>query len=263
MHHWGLKFGSYIAYIASKPKTHNARKWHCELWFWGYICNTSSCAWIHHRNTNCWTLQACTHNNWAATCAFQQYGILTSVHSDEPVQPPFMLRNFKWCSVSSLNSHRIFKRLANALIRLRVCAGWYEALLVAHTTSLEISCCGSSCMHTHMHLHASHVLEVRSLYYIYSIKTKSSQCQKMALWIFGFEAIDICNIRTELQTPLHAYTTETLTAEPYTVHCTKYSWNQAPPFVGREELRWRHTSIFFDWQVLWRVWLKDTSHSPL
>ena len=30
-----------------------------------------------------------------------------------------------------------------ALIRLRVCAGWSEPLLVAHTTLLEIPCCGS------------------------------------------------------------------------------------------------------------------------
>ena len=30
-----------------------------------------------------------------------------------------------------LNTHRIFKRLAKALIRLRICAGWSEALLVA------------------------------------------------------------------------------------------------------------------------------------
>ena len=33
---------------------------------------------------------------------FQQCGILTSVDSDEPVQPPFKLRNSKLCSVSSL-----------------------------------------------------------------------------------------------------------------------------------------------------------------
>ena len=33
----------------------------------------------------------------------------------------------------SLNTHRIFKRLAKALIRLRVCAGWSEPLLVART----------------------------------------------------------------------------------------------------------------------------------
>ena len=34
-------------------------------------------------------------------------------------------------------------RQAKALIRLRVCAGWSEALLVAHNTLLEIWCHGS------------------------------------------------------------------------------------------------------------------------
>ena len=38
---------------------------------------------------------------WAVTCDFQQCGILTSVNSDEPVQPPVKFRNAKWCSVSS------------------------------------------------------------------------------------------------------------------------------------------------------------------
>ena len=42
-----------------------------------------------------------------------------------------------------LNTHRIFKRLAKALIRLRICAGWSYVLLVAHTRLLEISCRGS------------------------------------------------------------------------------------------------------------------------
>ena len=36
------------------------------------------------------------------TCDFQECGIVTSVDSDEPVQPPFKLRNLKWCLVSSL-----------------------------------------------------------------------------------------------------------------------------------------------------------------
>ena len=36
------------------------------------------------------------------------------------------------------------QRLAKALIRMRVCAGWSEPLLVAHTTLLEISCHGSN-----------------------------------------------------------------------------------------------------------------------
>ena len=39
---------------------------------------------------------------WAVTGDFQQCDILTSVDSDEPVQPPFKLRNSKWCSVSSI-----------------------------------------------------------------------------------------------------------------------------------------------------------------
>ena len=44
----------------------------------------------------------CCQSMWALTCDFQQCGILTSVDSDEPVQPPFKLRNSKCCSVSSL-----------------------------------------------------------------------------------------------------------------------------------------------------------------
>ena len=43
-----------------------------------------------------------------------------------------------------LNTHRIFKRLAKALARLRACAGWSEALLVARTTLLEITRHGSN-----------------------------------------------------------------------------------------------------------------------
>ena len=49
--------------------------------------------------------------------------------SDEPIQ---------------LKCHKIFKRLAEALIRLRVCTGWSEILLVAHNTFLEIACHGSN-----------------------------------------------------------------------------------------------------------------------
>ena len=39
---------------------------------------------------------------WAITCDFKQYGILTSVVSDEPVHTPFKLRDSKCSSVSSL-----------------------------------------------------------------------------------------------------------------------------------------------------------------
>ena len=41
-------------------------------------------------------------DNKCAMIDFQQYGILGSVDSDEPVQPPFKLRNSKRCSASSL-----------------------------------------------------------------------------------------------------------------------------------------------------------------
>ena len=37
-----------------------------------------------------------------------------------------------------LGSHEVFKRLAKALIRLCVCAGWSEPLLVAHTSLLNV-----------------------------------------------------------------------------------------------------------------------------
>ena len=46
---------------------------------------------------------ACSCSNiWAVTHDFQQCGILTSVDSDEPVQPTFKLRNRNWGLVSSL-----------------------------------------------------------------------------------------------------------------------------------------------------------------
>ena len=38
----------------------------------------------------------------------------------------------------------MFKQLANALIRLHVCAGWSEPLIVAHTTLSDISRCSSN-----------------------------------------------------------------------------------------------------------------------
>ena len=52
------------------------------------------------------TLTDCRHRRldgiWAVTPDFHQCGILTSVNSDEPVQPLVQHRNSKWCSVSSL-----------------------------------------------------------------------------------------------------------------------------------------------------------------
>ena len=66
------------------------------------------------------------------TC-FPTMGILTSVDSDEPVQPPFKLRNLKWGSVSSLTvieflseRQRLLSDCAYAQVDLRLC--WLHIL---------------------------------------------------------------------------------------------------------------------------------------
>ena len=62
----------------------------------------------HHHQVNCSSCltKFCVISLYqmirAATCDFRQCGILTGVDSYEPVQPPFKLRNSKWCSVSSI-----------------------------------------------------------------------------------------------------------------------------------------------------------------
>ena len=68
------------------------------------------------------------YTDWAATRDFQKCGIFTSVDSDEPLQPPFRLRNSKWCSVSSLtiiayssDLHRLWSDCAYAQTDLRLC----------------------------------------------------------------------------------------------------------------------------------------------
>ena len=63
--------------------------------------------------------------------------------------------------VSLFLKYRIFKRLAKALIKLRVCTGWSEALLVAHTTLLEISCSDSFKDIIHKHFQTIWVAEYR------------------------------------------------------------------------------------------------------
>ena len=85
------------------------------------------------------------------TFDFRQCGILTRVDSDEPVQSPF-----KTMFDQNLNNHRVFKRIANALISLCVCAGSSEPLLVAHTTLLEISCHGSNIVAIQTLLHCTY-----------------------------------------------------------------------------------------------------------
>ena len=88
---------------------------------------------------------------WAATHDFQQCGSLTSVGSDEPVQPPYTLRNSKWCSVSSFNTSRIFKQLDCAIAQVGLILWWshiphcwkYAAVQVvceAYTVSKQLWC---------------------------------------------------------------------------------------------------------------------------
>ena len=93
------------------------------------------------------TLTDCRHRRLdgirAATHYFQQCGILTSVDSEEPVQPPVKQRNSKWCSVSSLT---VIEYSSDKQMLWPVCTyaqGWSEPLLVANTMFLEISCHGS------------------------------------------------------------------------------------------------------------------------
>ena len=73
------------------------------------------------------------------------------------MQPPYKLRNYKWFSVNGLTLIRVFNGPVKALIRLHMCAGWSEALLVAHTRLLEISCHGlyasSHSLNKHAQLH--------------------------------------------------------------------------------------------------------------
>ena len=64
------------------------------------------------------------YNTWD----FQQFDILTYVDSDEPLQPPFKLRNSKWCSVSNLtiiecssDVQRLWSDCAYAQADLRLC----------------------------------------------------------------------------------------------------------------------------------------------
>ena len=52
------------------------------------------------RSLRSWEIKCCTDQH--PKCDFKQCGILTSEDSNEPVQPPFKLRNSKWYSVSSL-----------------------------------------------------------------------------------------------------------------------------------------------------------------
>ena len=75
------------------------------------------------------TSYQCRYDNWAAAWDFQQFDILTCVDPGKRLQPPFKLRNSKWCSVSSLTTieyssdwQRLWSDCAYAQADLRV--GW-------------------------------------------------------------------------------------------------------------------------------------------
>ena len=57
----------------------------------------------------------------------------------------------------------MFMRLANALNRLRICAGWSEPLLVAQATLLEISCRGSFSLARVMTINVSSDLKIHGV----------------------------------------------------------------------------------------------------
>ena len=91
-------------------------------------------------------------NKWAMTCDFQQCGILTWIDSYEPVQPPFKLRNSKWCLVSSFTvicveylneKQRLWSDCAYAQADLSLCWSHIPCFF-------EISCFGSNDNHLSM-----------------------------------------------------------------------------------------------------------------
>ena len=64
---------------------------------------------------------------------------LISVESDEPLQPPFKLRNSKWCSVSNLtiieyssNYQRLLSDCAYAQADLRLCSSYIPHCWKSH-----------------------------------------------------------------------------------------------------------------------------------
>ena len=114
-----LQISELFASLGNRNSHHDLHLQCLALWktfCFSYILLIASVAWDQ------------INNIWAAACDFQQSGILTSVDSDEPVQPPFKLRISKWCSVSSLtlieySSHeqRLWSDCAYAKADLRLC----------------------------------------------------------------------------------------------------------------------------------------------
>ena len=97
------------------------RNQHLEVCNWLVVYNLSSVDWVVNKKPNTfqplmldkYSVQSLYNTpnfnmdldiKWAATWDFQQCGILTSIDSDEPVQPPFKRRKSKYCFVSRLTA---------------------------------------------------------------------------------------------------------------------------------------------------------------
>ena len=111
------------------------------------------------------------HYIWASAWYFQQCGILTCVDLDEPLQPPFKLRNSKWCSVSSLTI-------------LEWSSDKQRLWLVCTYAHADLSLCWS-----HILLcWKSHALDQ----FFFILITNSSECQTAYLWC-RHQDILMCN----------------------------------------------------------------------
>ena len=86
---------------------------------------------------------------WAVTCDFQHCGILTSVDSHQPVQPPIKLRNSKCCTVSSLtvieyssDLQRLWSVCAYAQAGLSLCWSYIPHCWKSHVKAqVNLTCC--------------------------------------------------------------------------------------------------------------------------
>ena len=93
---WDGSFGppKHMFKPMAKKKIAILRKLFLLNWPYAYYPTTFCCKNTPPENTGLLMYK------WAVTRDFQQCGILKSADSDEPVLPPFKLRNSKWCSGS-------------------------------------------------------------------------------------------------------------------------------------------------------------------
>ena len=87
-----------------------------------------------------------------------------------------------------LNSHRIFKRIAMAQIRLLVCAGWFEPLrfknfLFIVTPNVGVCNCSMFCC-TLLYIHSTFAIILMSERELVDLLILSPWCLVMAAWLF-------------------------------------------------------------------------------